>query len=86
MADLLHHGGTINHLLWTLLFLKTYSNQKILCSLAGGVNATTFEDFHHIDGFLGTISVSRILHWMATMLVQDELSNTFNYYSDYLGQ
>ena len=42
MADLLPDGGTIDHLLWTLLFLKMYSNQKALCSLAGGVDATTF--------------------------------------------
>ena len=41
-ADLLPDGGTIDHLLWTLLFLKAYSNQKALCSLAGGVDATTF--------------------------------------------
>ena len=41
-ADLLPDGGTIDHLLWTLLFLKMYSNQKALCSLAGGVDATTF--------------------------------------------
>ena len=42
MAYLLPDGGTIDHLLWTLLFLKMYSNQKALCSLAGGVDATTF--------------------------------------------
>ena len=35
-------GGTIEHLLWTLMFLKLYSGQKALCALAGGVDPETF--------------------------------------------
>ena len=41
-TDLLPPDGTIVHLLWTLMFLKMYSTQKTLCSLAGGVNPETF--------------------------------------------
>lgn len=40
--DIVPSGGTIEHLLWTLLFLKTYAKQKVLCSLAGGVDDETF--------------------------------------------
>ena len=40
--DLLPDGGTIYHLLWTLMFMKTYAMQTVLCSLAGGVDKDTF--------------------------------------------
>jgi hypothetical protein len=42
---------TIEHLLWTLMFLKTYAKQKVLCALAGAVRDETFQkwtwDFIH---------------------------------------
>jgi hypothetical protein len=41
-TDLIPLGGTIEHLLWSLMFLKTYAKQKVLCSLAGGVSDETF--------------------------------------------
>ena len=42
ITDTLPEGGSILHLLWTLLFLKTYSKQKVLCSLAGIKDNETF--------------------------------------------
>lgn len=33
--DLVPPGGTMEHLLWTLMFMKIYTGHKILCSLAG---------------------------------------------------
>ena len=41
-TDLLPAGGIIKHLLWTLLFMKVYGSQKVLCSLCGGVDVETF--------------------------------------------
>ena len=41
-TDTIPEGGTITHLLWTLLFLKVYSNAKSLCALVGGVDPETF--------------------------------------------
>ena len=37
-TDLMPAGGTFEHLLWTLMFIKIYGGQKPLCSLAGGIN------------------------------------------------
>ena len=36
-------GGTLEQLLWTLLFMKTYAKQKTLCSLCGGIDPQTFQ-------------------------------------------
>ena len=41
-TDLLPDGGQLEHLLWTLMFMKLYSGQKAPCSLAGGVDPETF--------------------------------------------
>ena len=41
-TDTIPTGGTMTHLLWTLLFLKVYSNAKSLCALVGGVDPETF--------------------------------------------
>jgi hypothetical protein len=35
-ADLLPDDGTLEHLLWTLMFIKIYAKQKIMSSLCGG--------------------------------------------------
>ena len=35
-TDLVPAGGTFEHSLWTLMFMKIYGGQKPLCSLAGG--------------------------------------------------
>jgi len=40
--DVVPDGGTIEHLLWTLLFLKVYAKQGTLCALAGGVDPVTY--------------------------------------------
>ena len=40
--DLLPEGGRIEHLLWTLMFMKLYAYIKALCALAGGVDKNTF--------------------------------------------
>jgi hypothetical protein len=40
--DAVPDGGTIKHLLWTLMFLKVYAKQATLCSLAGGVDKETY--------------------------------------------
>jgi hypothetical protein len=40
--DVVPDGGKIEHLLWTLMFLKLYSKQASLCSLAGGVDKETY--------------------------------------------
>ena len=42
-TDLMPAGGTFEHLLWTLMFMKIYGGQKALCSLAGGINLETFQ-------------------------------------------
>jgi hypothetical protein len=36
-------GGTLEQLLWTLLFMKTYAKQKTLCSLCGGIDPQTLK-------------------------------------------
>ena len=35
-------GGKLVHLLWTLLFLKTYAKLKVLCAIAGAVDKETY--------------------------------------------
>jgi hypothetical protein len=40
---LLPDGGTLEHLLWTLMFMKTYAKQKTLCSLCGGIDPQTLK-------------------------------------------
>ena len=30
------------HILWSLLFMKTYATQSVLCSIAGGIDEKTF--------------------------------------------
>jgi hypothetical protein len=40
--DMLPPGGTLEHLLWTCMFLKVYGNQLTLCTMAGGVDQETF--------------------------------------------
>lgn len=41
-TDYLPANGKLNHLLWALMFLKIYGTEKIMCSLAGGVDKDTF--------------------------------------------
>ena len=36
-------GGRIEHLLWTLLFLKEYCKQSVLCSMCGGIDKETLK-------------------------------------------
>jgi hypothetical protein len=36
-------GGTLEQLLWTLLFIKTYAKQKTMCPLCGGINPKTLQ-------------------------------------------
>jgi hypothetical protein len=54
MMDFVPPGGTIEHLLWTLMFLKTYANQKVLCTLAGSVSDETFRKWtwNFVDGIV----------------------------------
>lgn len=40
--NVLPHGGRVDHLLWTLMFLKLYTKQQALCALAGGVDKETY--------------------------------------------
>ena len=35
-------GGRLEHMLWSLMFLKTYSKSAVLCSLARGVDKDTY--------------------------------------------
>ena len=42
VTDLLPEGGTQDHLLWSLMFLKVYGKQRQMCTLAGGVDHDTF--------------------------------------------
>jgi hypothetical protein len=53
-TDLLPDGGTIDHLLWTLLFMKTYAKQKTMCSLCGGIDPQTFQKW--VSQFIEAIS------------------------------
>jgi hypothetical protein len=41
-TDSIPQKGTIEHLLWTLMFLKVYAKQRTLSALAGGVDPETF--------------------------------------------
>jgi len=34
--------GNIEHLLWALMFLKSYGKEKVMSALAGGVDPQTF--------------------------------------------
>ena len=43
-------SGQLNHLLWTLMFLKIYGKEATLCTLAGAVDKKTFRKW--IWGFL----------------------------------
>ena len=36
--DIIPTEGEINHLLWTLHFMKAYPKQGVACSMAGGTN------------------------------------------------
>ena len=36
--DIIPTKGEINHLLWTLHFMKAYPKQGVACSMAGGTN------------------------------------------------
>ena len=40
--DYIPDGGQLEHMLWTLLFLKTYAKLKVLCVIAGGVDKDTY--------------------------------------------
>ena len=42
LPDVTASGVQPKHLLWTLLFLKTYATEPILCALVGGVDEKTF--------------------------------------------
>jgi hypothetical protein len=53
-TDLLPDDGTLEHLLWTLLFMKTYNKQKTLCSLCGGIDPKTFKNW--VELFIESIS------------------------------
>lgn len=41
-------GAEPKHLLWALLFMKVYATERILCSLAGGVDKDTFRKWRNI--------------------------------------
>jgi hypothetical protein len=47
-------GGTLEQLLWTLLFMKTYAKQKTLCSLCGGIDPQTLQKW--VQQFVDAIS------------------------------
>jgi hypothetical protein len=53
-ADLLPDDGTLEHLLWTLLFMKTCNKQKTLCSLCGGIDPKKFKNW--VELFVEAIS------------------------------
>ena len=57
--DLLPEGGTIDHLLWTFLWLKCYGKRKMLCSLCGGID--------------GPISKDTLIKWVVLFL--DAIAN-----------
>ena len=40
--DMVPSGGTLEHFMWTLMFLKLYTKESPLCNLAGGVDRKTF--------------------------------------------
>jgi hypothetical protein len=53
-TDLLPDDGTLEHLLWTLMFMKTYGKQKTLCSLCGGIDPQTLKKW--VELFVEAIS------------------------------
>ena len=44
-TDLLLNDGTLQHLLWTLLFMKVHGKQKKMCLLCGGMDPKTFKNW-----------------------------------------
>ena len=44
LAAVLPEGGTLQHWLWTLCFLKVYAKQGPMCVLCGGCDPKTFKD------------------------------------------
>ena len=69
-TDFLPPGGRIEHMLWTLMFLKLYSGQMALCALAG-VDPETFRkwiwEFVEALAMLEHLIVSS-MHWDETNL------------------
>ena len=35
--------GTIEHMLWALMFMRVYASESVLCALAGGIDKNTFK-------------------------------------------
>jgi hypothetical protein len=64
-SDVLPHGGRVDHLLWTLMFLKLYTKQQALCALAGGVDKETYRTwcrrFLHAIASLEPFVVSNVV-------------------------
>lgn len=52
---LLPEGGTMTHLLWTLMFLKVYPSDEAMGLLTGGADAKTLRKW--IDRFLDAIDL-----------------------------
>ena len=40
--DYIPDGGQLEHMLWSLMFLKVYAKLKVLCSIAGGIDKETY--------------------------------------------
>jgi hypothetical protein len=53
-TDLLPDDGTLEHLLWTLMFMKIYAKQKTLCALCGGTDPQTLKKW--VELFVEAIS------------------------------
>ena len=69
--DLITKKGEINHLLWTLVFLKVYPKQGPVCSLVGGTK--------------GAVDPKTFRKWVWKFILNiellDEVVVSLNYYS-----
>lgn len=52
---LLPRGGTMTHLLWTLMFLKVYPSEVNMKVLTGGADNKTIRKW--VNAFVGSISI-----------------------------
>jgi hypothetical protein len=80
-TDLLPEDGTLEHLLWTLMFMKVYAKQKTMCSLCGGIDPQTLkkwtELFIEAISYLEPMVVSESQHNLKSFLRLSSDLHTF---------
>ena len=54
VQELLPADGTLEHFLWTLMFMKQYQKTELMCRLCGGIDPKTLEKW--VWAFIDAIS------------------------------